>query len=90
MVADLARQRNVRVLLVTDDASPREEREFAGELGIDSSHIHQADLGGLHVRVVPTMVLVDRTGKILMAREGLLTEADRTDVVRMASFERQP
>jgi hypothetical protein len=90
IVADLARRPNVQVVLVTDDASPEEEQVFAVEVGIDSSHVHRTDLRGLRLRLVPTIVLADKAGKILMAREGLLTESDRTDVVRMASFDRQP
>ena len=89
IVADLARLPDVHVVLVTGGGSPEEERVFAVELGIDSSDIHPIDLTGLRVRVVPTMVLVDRTGRILMAREGRLTETDRIDIVRRASFDRQ-
>ena len=85
IVADLGKQPGVQIVLVTGDALPDEERLFALELGIDSSHVHQADLRRLRLRQVPTMVLADSSGKILMAREGLLTESDRLDIVRLSN-----
>ena len=85
IVADLGTRTGVRIVLVTGDALPDEERLFALELGIDPSHIHRTDLPRLRLRLVPTLVLADSTGKILMVREGLLTESDRLDIVRLSS-----
>jgi hypothetical protein len=84
LVVDLALRPDVQIVLVTDDAVPEEERVFARELGIDASHIHRTDLRRLRLRRVPTIVLADDTGKILMTREGRLTESDRHDVIRLS------
>ena len=84
IVADLMTQSGVQVVLVTGEALPEEERLFASDLGLDGSHVHHTDLRRLRLRQVPTMVLTDRSGKILMTREGRLTETDRSEVVRMS------
>ena len=89
IVADVAKHPDARVVLVVADSSPDEERSFAGKLGLEPSQIHQTDLRTLRVRQVPTMVLADRAGRILMAREGLLTESDRIDVVRLSTAQVQ-
>jgi hypothetical protein len=39
---------------------------------------------------VPTVVVTDDTGKILMARQGLITEDDRNEVVRLVSSSKIP
>jgi thioredoxin-related protein len=85
IVADIKRRTDARVVLVTARTFPDEERSFAQELGIDPASVHQTDLQKLRVRLVPTMVLTDATGTILMAREGLLTEDDHTEVVRLVN-----
>jgi hypothetical protein len=82
IVADLAERRDVRVILVTGEALPEEEQLFARDLGLAPSRVLQTDLSRLRVRQVPTMVVADAAGRILIAREGLLTESDRIDVVR--------
>ena len=74
IVADLAKRPDTHVVLVVPDAVPDEERLFALELGLDPSQILRTDLHRLRLRQVPTMVLADESGKILIAREGRLTE----------------
>ena len=81
LVAGVAKRPDVQVVLVVPDEVPDEERLFARELGLDSSHILQTDLRRLRLRQVPSMVLTDDSGRILIAREGLLTETDRDDVL---------
>jgi hypothetical protein len=83
IVADLAKRPDTRVVLVVPDAVPDEERLFALELGLDPSQILETDLHRLRLRQVPTMVLADESGKILIAREGRLTETDRRDVIEI-------
>ena len=81
MVADLANRPDTHVVLVVPDAVPEEERLFAQELGLNPSRIWRTDLRRLRLRQVPTVVLADDSGKILLAREGRLTETDRSDVL---------
>jgi len=84
IVADLMKRVDTQVILVTPEALPEEEQLFALELGIDRSQIYRTDLLRLRLRQVPTMVVADSSGRILMAREGLLTESDRADVVQLS------
>ncbi len=83
IVADLAKRPDTHVVLVVPDAGPDEERLFALELGLDPSQVLQTDLHRLRLRQVPAMVLADKSGRILMAREGRLTETDRNDLIEM-------
>jgi hypothetical protein len=85
IVADLTKRPGVQITLVTPEALPEEEELFALELGIVPSRIHRTDLRRLRLRLVPTMVLADRSGRILMVREGRLTESDRADVLRLST-----
>ncbi len=84
MVADLAERPDTQVFLVVPDAVPEEERLFATELGLAPSRILRTDLRRLRLRQVPTVVMADDSGKILLAREGRLTETDRRDVLEIA------
>jgi thioredoxin-related protein len=82
---DIKQRAGAHVVLVTARTFPVEERSFALELGIDPASVYQTDLQKLRVRLVPTMVLTDTSGKILMAREGLITENDRAEIVRLVN-----
>lgn len=85
IVADVAKRAGIRVALVTPEALAEEEEKFARDLGLDPSQIYRTDLRRLRLRQVPTMVVTDHSGRILMVREGLLTESDREDVVHRST-----
>ena len=85
IVADVAQRPGIRVALVTPEALPEEEQTFARDLGLDLSQLYPTDLRRLRLRQVPTMILTDDSGRILMVREGLFTESDRVDVVRRST-----
>jgi hypothetical protein len=86
LVSDVAGRSDVKVMLAVDvvgSGQLAEEEAFAREIGLDRSRLFQVETAGLRLRYVPTAVLTDATGKILLAREGLLTETDRVDVTRL-------
>ena len=85
IVADLAGRLDAQVILVTGEALPEDEHLFALEVGIELSRVVRTDLSRLRVRQVPTMVVTDRSGRMLIVREGVLTESDRVEVVRVSS-----
>ena len=47
-------------------------------MGLDGAHVKTLDLDKLRVRIVPTLVLVDRSGKILYSHEGTVPQ-DKVD-----------
>ncbi len=51
------------------DGAPEDDRKFARSLGVSDDHVFLTT-PGLRVRATPTMVLVDRQGKVLGAWEG--------------------
>lgn len=51
------------------DGAPVDDRKFAQSLGVSDDHVFLTT-AGLRVRATPTMVLVDRQGKIIGAWEG--------------------
>jgi hypothetical protein len=82
LVADLSTEAGASVVMINPKTAGREEEEaFARAIGLDESRRVSVDMGTLRIRNVPTFVVVDRAGTILLAREGVLTDADRRDVV---------
>jgi peroxiredoxin len=57
------------------DGAPDDDRKFAQSLGVSDDHVFLTT-PGLRVRATPTMVLVDRQGKVIGAWEGT-GKADR-------------
>jgi hypothetical protein len=87
IVREVSREAGVRVVLVAGQtlADAESERTFAREIGLEQSQLLRTDLGALRLRSVPAVVLTDAAGSILLAREGLLTEGDRSEIVRIAT-----
>jgi len=84
LVHDLTEDPGVAVVLVTPGNMADIDRVFGRELGIEDARIVSAATGTLRIRHVPAIVVVDNTGRILLTREGVLTEADRRDVTQVA------
>lgn len=82
LVRELAAHNDTCVVLVTPPNAVEDTEFFAREIGLDSSRIARVAPASLRVRVVPTVVVVDRHGTVLLGKEGVLTEADRKDVVK--------
>jgi hypothetical protein len=68
LVGDVADR--AAVVLVSPGADPVMEARFGAEIGLDAASVKQVPPAGLRATRVPTIVLVDRTGRILAAWEG--------------------
>jgi hypothetical protein len=85
MVAELKRFRDVAVLVVTPLADVEAEIDFAADIGVNRSGVLPTTMSELRLRYVPGVVVADADGRVLFAKEGLLTEEDRLHVIRIAS-----
>jgi hypothetical protein len=68
LVDDVAER--ATVVLASPGADPKMEVQFGSEIGLDEASVKRVPPGGLRATRVPTLVLVDRTGRILAAWEG--------------------
>ena len=59
-----------QVVFASPGLEPDSDREYAQQLGVAADLTRQVP-AGLRVRATPTLVLVDRTGRILGAWEGV-------------------
>lgn len=71
----------VQVLAVVSDASPAREASFAESAGFERTAVRMADFESLQLRVVPTLVLVDRHGQVKAERLGTSLGAGRVDLL---------
>lgn len=71
----------VQMLAVVSDASPAREASFAESAGFERTAVRMADFESLQLRVVPTLVLVDRHGQVKAERLGTLRGAERVDIL---------
>ena len=83
IAADLAGHGSARVIMITPAAAD-EELAFAREIGLAPSQVVHAGPGTLRLKRIPAFVVVDNRGTLLFAREGLLTESDRRELVQIA------
>lgn len=65
------------VLAVPASAPPEGERGYGREAGVDADRVFSVNFASLRLHAVPTVVLVDRSGRILDAWEGLLSSAQQ-------------
>lgn len=83
LIADIELRPDVQAYFVAGNALVENERLFAAEIGVAASHLIQVSHRELRLRLVPTLVLVDQDGRILLSREGIVTESDRNDVIAL-------
>ena len=82
-IADRLGGTPARMRLVIDHARAEAETEYATALGLASTALIPADFLALHLHVVPTLVLVDRSGEVLYALEGVPSDEQRDDLLRL-------
>lgn len=75
-LADRLAATPARMVLVTDTRRP-EDAAYASAIGIDSSGVAPLDFSALRLKSVPTLVLVDREGRVLYALEGVPSDRER-------------
>jgi hypothetical protein len=69
------------VLMTSVEVSP-EELAYASELGIDFGRVFRVSPEDVRVRIIPTVLLIDRAGQILFVREGSLRHDEDQHVMR--------
>jgi thiol-disulfide isomerase/thioredoxin len=72
----------VRVVAVTGQQNRPSSIKFAQQIGLDVSHLATIDVTKLRLKNVPTWVLVDRSGRIRAALEGIPAQADQDHLLR--------
>ena len=72
----------IDVRLVSSAPVASEELAYARELGFEERQVVPLDLRALRLRLVPTIVLVDRQGEIHYAREGAVPAGEQGDLLR--------
>jgi hypothetical protein len=78
LVAAFIAQTGGRVVLIV----PNEQEQaadnvaFAAAVGVELGALYSADFRSLRLRVVPTAVMLDRTGRVLLSQEGFVSDAD--------------
>ena len=72
----------LRVVAVTGVANSPDSVAFAKAIGIDESRLVTMDLTTLRAQRVPTIILVDRAGRIEAALEGIPSAQDEETLLR--------
>jgi hypothetical protein len=75
----------VRMVLITPTMLRVDQDAYAKAIGADADDYLPLDTSSLRIKLVPTVVVVDRTGRILFVREGVVAAADR-DAIRAAAL----
>jgi len=75
----------VRVVAVTGAGNRADALAFAKQIGLGESGLVMMDLGSLRLRRVPTVVLMDRSGVIQAALEGIPSSQEEEKLLRMVT-----
>jgi len=70
LVQELRDTGEFEVSLIARLTTPEDELVYAERLGIAASHVFPEDLEALRVERVPTLVVVDASGRIRLVQEG--------------------
>ncbi len=87
-LANETRRLGIAPRLVSEDAHAAGADVFVASLGLQPSEVLRVNVSTLRVRVVPTVVVVDRFGRILYVREGVVPASATVpvlDAVRAAT-----
>jgi hypothetical protein len=66
---------STRIVVVPTEAWSKEAAAFVGEMGLSEAHVRMLDFARLKVKVVPTLLVVDRVGRIRLVQEGIPPES---------------
>ncbi len=83
-VAARLRERSTNVLVVANVNHRADEIPYVRDLGLDESHLVEVDFNDLRLKVVPTLVLVDREGRVHYTSEGVISPTGEEDLLRAA------
>src|SRR5262249_28025702 len=87
-IAPRLRQASADVVIVTSGAHADDEGTYARDVGVDAAHLVRLDITTLKVKLVPTAVLVDRSGRVLFTVEGVPSASDQQQLLRAAAVQR--
>ena len=85
VVARLRTIASVRITLVAAANRADDELAFARAIGLNGDERTTIAVTGLRLRVVPTVLVVDRAGVIRYSSEGGLTPKQQDDILRAAT-----
>ncbi len=72
----------VRVVAVTGPQNQQSSIKFARQIGLDEAHLATVDVTKLRLKTVPAWVLVDRSGQIHAALQGIPAPAEQDQLLR--------
>lgn len=86
-IAARLREDSVPTVLVANNLHPEEELRYGTDAGLDRAHVVTMDWAGAGLRLqrVPTFVLVNRTGEVIYASEGVPSESQQKDLLNAAT-----
>lgn len=85
LAVELGKHPGRRMVMVTGTTFHQDETAFARSIGLDESRLVRVDLTKLRLKRVPALVLVDRRGRVLLAKEG--APPDFRDILSAAAAE---
>lgn len=77
---------SLRVVAVTGAPNRPAAVDFVKQIGLDESHLVTMDLRTVRVSQVPTLVLVDHTGTVEAAIQGIPTSQEEGDLLRTVTL----
>ena len=83
--ADLAAEPSVHVVMMTTAPNRSGDLDYARAIGLDEHRLIPLDATHLRLKLVPTLVLVDRYGEVRYSHEGVPSPADIHELVRIAT-----
>lgn len=85
ITAQIRRMKNTKVAMVTRDLSGAEDEYTVGrQMGIDRGDVHPMNLSSLRLKQIPTTLVVDQSGRILLAAEGIPSDEVRAAILSSA------
>lgn len=84
-IADTFRQAMTPVLVISTGARATDGIGYAAEIGVERTSVLALDVSTLRLRVVPTIVLVNRAGEVLYAAEGVPTDQQAEQLLRLVN-----
>jgi hypothetical protein len=86
LISALEKHTATRTVMVTGGAQLSDEIKYAAELGLASDRVVQLTASTRKLRQVPTVVLVNRQGKVLASEEGAPSNPDPGVIPRMVAL----
>ena len=76
---------SVPTIVITSGKHAEGESEYVWDLGLNATQLVAVDFTKLQLQVVPTLVLVNNTGEVKYAKEGIPSLPDQDVLIRAAA-----